>query len=230
MRASVASAGSLKHARSSSRAADRVVRLVLSGPMTGTASRRSKGVTSLPNPALLIKARLATRSGRLASVCRAIAPPSELPTMCNGRVSPSASTAPSVPLAKVDNVIGPSGRSENPNPGTSTAITRYAPESRSYCGSQSSRLRPMPCTSNTGGLRGSPSTRTRTRRPSTSMKAGLLMPGPLRRSRPNGRCWRTAARRPRPGPCAAGRGRPGSSSPPSRDRWFPAAGTDRWPA
>ena len=106
------------------RAAGRVVRLVLSGPITGTASSRSSGVTSLPNPALSISARLATRSGRLARVCSAIAPPREFPMMCSGRVSPSASTAPSAPLAKVDNVIGPSGRSEKPNPGTSTAITR----------------------------------------------------------------------------------------------------------
>ncbi len=145
-------------------------------PSTGMVSIRSSRVTSLPNPALLISARLATRSGWSASSCWAIAPPSELPTTWTGLVSPSVSRVSATPRAKHRRCDRLPVRSENPKPGTSRAMVRYDWASRSYWGAQSSRLRPIPCTSSTGGLSGSPSTRTRVRRPSTSMKVGRLMP------------------------------------------------------
>ena len=149
-------------------------------PMPGTASTRRIAPTSRPNPALSTRTSAATRSGCSAVICRATAPPRELPIRRTGRVSPTASRNPSIEAARVSRSMRGT-RSEPPKPGRSTRYTVCRRASSSRTSAQSSRLRLMPCSSRAGGPL--PATSNRMFRPATVTSVGpgirstMLSPG-----------------------------------------------------
>jgi hypothetical protein len=125
-------------------------------PMPGMASMRSANVTSLPKPALLTRVSVDTRPGSSTSICIDTAPPRLLPMRWTGRVSPSASRVAHTPSDRVTRLVEAGWRWLRPKPGMSMLITRCDSDSRGCWADQSSRLRPMPCSSTTGGADSSP--------------------------------------------------------------------------